>query len=86
MICPGDGAAQTVYILDKIAASLSALGASLADVVRTRIYIRDADQWEPVARVHGRYFGDLRPANIMLEASRLIGGYEVEIEAEAEVG
>jgi aryl-alcohol dehydrogenase-like predicted oxidoreductase/enamine deaminase RidA (YjgF/YER057c/UK114 family) len=86
MVCPGDGAAQTVYILDKIAASLSALGASLADVVRTRIYIRDADQWEPVARVHGRYFGDLRPANVMLEASRLIGGYEVEIEAEAEVG
>jgi aryl-alcohol dehydrogenase-like predicted oxidoreductase/enamine deaminase RidA (YjgF/YER057c/UK114 family) len=86
MVCPGDPAGQTVYILDKIAASLSALGASLADVIRTRIYVRDADQWEPVARVHGRYFGDLRPANIMLEASRLIGGYEVEIEAEAEVG
>ncbi len=55
-------------------------------MVRTRIYIRDADQWEPVARVHGRYFGDVRPANIMLEAARLIGGYEVEIEAEAEIG
>jgi len=86
MICPGDPAGQTVFILDKIAASLSALGGSLADVVRTRIYIRDADQWEPVARVHGRYFGDVRPANIMLEAARLIGGYEVEIEAEAEIG
>src|SRR5260370_1145779 len=85
MSCPGDPAGQTVFILDKIAASLSALGGSLADVVRTRIYIRDADQWEPVARVHGRYFGDLRPPHIMLDAARLIRGHEVEIDAEAEI-
>ncbi len=86
MVCAGDPAGQTVYILDKIAASLSALGASLADVVRTRIYLRDADDWEAVSRVHGRYFGDVRPANTLLESGRLIGGYEVEIEAEAELG
>ena len=83
IICPGDPAGQTVYILDKIAASLSALGASMADVVRTRIYMRDAAQWEPVARVHGRVFGDIRPANTLVEVSNLVGSYDVEIEAEA---
>ena len=83
VICPGDAACQTVYILDKIAASLSGLGASMADVVRTRIYMRDASQWEPVARVHGRVFGDVRPANTLVEVSNLVGDYAVEIEAEA---
>ena len=79
----GDPAGQTVFILDKIAASLAALGASIDDVVRTRVYLRDAAQWEPVARVHGRYFARTRPVNTMLEVSRLIGDYLVEIEAEA---
>ena len=51
--------------------------------MRTRVYLRDASQWEPVARAHGRYFGACRPANTMLEVARLIGEYEVEIEAEA---
>ena len=83
IVCPGDAAAQTTFILDKIAASLSALGATLEDVVRTRVYLRDASQWEPVARAHGRCFGACRPANTMLEVARLIGEYEVEIEAEA---
>lgn len=84
-VAPGDPAAQTAYILDKIAASLAPLGASLADVVRTRVYLKDADQWEPVSRIHGRYFGDIRPANTLLEIARLVGPYEVEIEAEAVV-
>jgi aryl-alcohol dehydrogenase-like predicted oxidoreductase/enamine deaminase RidA (YjgF/YER057c/UK114 family) len=83
IVCPGDPAAQTTFILDKIAASLAPLGATLEDVVRTRVYLRDADQWEPVSRAHGRYFGATRPANTMLEIARLIGDYEVEIEAEA---
>jgi len=83
MVCPGDPAGQTVFILDKIAASLSALGAGLEDVVRTRIYLKDAAQWEAVSRIHGRYFGDIRPANTLIEVSRLVGDYEVEIEAEA---
>jgi enamine deaminase RidA (YjgF/YER057c/UK114 family) len=82
IVCQGDPQGQTVYILDKIAASLRALGGSLEDVVRTRIYLRDVTQWEPVARVHGRYFGDIRPANTLVEA-RLVGDYDVEIEAEA---
>ena len=82
-VCPGDAAGQTVFILDKIAASLAPLGASLADVVRTRIYLKDVNQWEAVSRIHGRYFGDVQPANTLLEVSRLVGDYAVEIEAEA---
>ncbi|MCB0029115.1 MAG: hypothetical protein KDE28_14470, partial [Anaerolineales bacterium] len=59
---------------------------SLKDVVRTRIYLRHAGDWEPVARVHGERFGEIRPANTLVEA-RIIGdGYWVEIEAEAVVG
>jgi aryl-alcohol dehydrogenase-like predicted oxidoreductase/enamine deaminase RidA (YjgF/YER057c/UK114 family) len=85
MVCPGDPAGQTVYVLDKIAASLAAFGASLEDVVRTRVYLRDGEQWEPVSRVHGRYLGHVRPANTLIEAGKLVGGYEVEIEAEAEL-
>jgi aryl-alcohol dehydrogenase-like predicted oxidoreductase/enamine deaminase RidA (YjgF/YER057c/UK114 family) len=83
VVCPGDAAGQTVYILDKIAASIRALGGTMEDVVRTRIYLRDATEWERVSRIHGRYFGETRPANTMLEVSRLIGDYAVEIEAEA---
>ena len=83
IVCRGDPAAQTTFILDKIAASLSSLGARLEDVVRTRIYVRDASLWEPVARAHGRYFGEIRPSNTMVEVSALIGDYDVEIEAEA---
>lgn len=86
VVCPGDPAGQTVFILDKIAASLAALGASLADVVRTRVYLTDAAHWEPVARIHGRYFGATLPANTLVEVSRLVGDYAVEIEAEAIVG
>jgi aryl-alcohol dehydrogenase-like predicted oxidoreductase/enamine deaminase RidA (YjgF/YER057c/UK114 family) len=84
-IAPDDPAAQTVYILDKIAAALKALGGTLDDVVRTRVYIRDAAQWEAVSAVHGRYFVETRPANTLVEA-RLVGDYLVEIEAEAIVG
>jgi aryl-alcohol dehydrogenase-like predicted oxidoreductase/enamine deaminase RidA (YjgF/YER057c/UK114 family) len=83
VICKGDVRGQTIYILDKIAASLRALGGSMEDVIRTRIYMRDALMWEPVARVHGRYFGAVRPANTLVEVSGLVGEYDVEIEAEA---
>jgi enamine deaminase RidA (YjgF/YER057c/UK114 family) len=58
----------------------------MQDVVRTRIYLRDAAQWEPVARAHGRVFGETLPANTLIEAGNLVGDYEVEIEAEAIVG
>jgi enamine deaminase RidA (YjgF/YER057c/UK114 family) len=85
IVCRDDVQSQTVYILDKIAASIASLGGSLRDVVQTRVYLKDADQWEAVSRVHGRYFGSVRPANTLLEVSRLIGDYAVEIEAEAVV-
>ena len=83
VIAPGDAAAQTTYALDKIAASLAALGGTLDDVVITRVYLADAADCEAVARVHGRYFGTVRPANVFVEVGRLIGDYRVEIEAEA---
>lgn len=87
LIGAGDAAVQATYILDKIAASLRALGARLEDVVRTRVYLTDARDCLDVSRVHGQYFGTIRPANTLLQVAALIGdGYRVEIEAEAEVG
>jgi aryl-alcohol dehydrogenase-like predicted oxidoreductase/enamine deaminase RidA (YjgF/YER057c/UK114 family) len=85
VVAPGDAGAQTTFILDKIAAAIGALGGRMEDVVRTRVYLRDAAQWEPVSRAHGRVFGAILPANTLIEAGNLIGGYEVEIEAEAVV-
>lgn len=80
----GDPAAQTDFILRKIQRALSEAGATLEDVVRTRIYVTNADDWEAVGRVHGRFFGDIRPANTLVEVSRLAGDeYLVEIEADA---
>ena len=82
-ICPQDAAGQATYILDKISASIASVGGSLEDVVRTRVYITDERDWEAVARVHGEYFGDIRPANSLVVVSGLVGGFLVEIEAEA---
>jgi aryl-alcohol dehydrogenase-like predicted oxidoreductase/enamine deaminase RidA (YjgF/YER057c/UK114 family) len=86
VVCPGDPAGQTAFILDKIAASLAALGGSLQDVVRTRVYLQNAEHWEPVSRMHGRYFGEVLPANTLYAVGSLVGDYCVEIEAEAIVG
>jgi enamine deaminase RidA (YjgF/YER057c/UK114 family) len=82
-VAPGDAGAQTTYILDKIAAAITALGGRPEDVIRTRIYVRDASAWEAVSRAHGRVFGDVLPANTLVEVASLVGDYEVEIEAEA---
>ncbi len=84
LIGANDAAAQTTYILDKIEASIKALGGRLEDVVRTRIYLTDTNDWQAVSAVHGRYFSGIRPANTLLQVGALIGkGYRVEIEAEA---
>jgi enamine deaminase RidA (YjgF/YER057c/UK114 family) len=84
VVASGDPYAQTLYIIHKIEQALEQLGASLDDVVRTRIYIVDRDQWEPVARAHSEVFGRIRPANTLIVVSGLIGdGYLVEIEADA---
>ncbi|HEV7264179.1 MAG TPA: aldo/keto reductase [Falsiroseomonas sp.] len=83
VVCPGDAGGQAVYILGKIAAAIEALGGTMEDVVQTRIWLRNADDWEAVGRVHGRVFAEARPANTLVEVGRLVGGYLVEIEAEA---
>jgi aryl-alcohol dehydrogenase-like predicted oxidoreductase/enamine deaminase RidA (YjgF/YER057c/UK114 family) len=85
VVAPSSPASQTVYILDKIRASIEALGGEMEDVVRTRVYLRDRNDWEDVSKAHGRVFGDIRPANTLIEAGGLIGDYAVEIEVEAMV-
>lgn len=83
MIGGKDPAAQTHFIIDKIEGVITSFGGTLADVVRTRIFVNRIDDWEPVARAHGERFKDINPANTLVEA-RLVGdGYLVEIEAEA---
>ncbi|MCY4465128.1 MAG: RidA family protein [Chloroflexi bacterium] len=80
----GDSAAQTAFILKKIEGALHEAGARLQDVVRTRVYLAPAADWEAVARVHGDVFGEIRPANTLLYVGALVGpDYLVEIEAEA---
>ncbi|WP_420461628.1 aldo/keto reductase [Candidatus Palauibacter sp.] len=81
-----DPAAQTHFVIDKIEGALEALGGTLEDVYRTRIFIPSLADWEPVARAHGQRFGAIRPANTLVQAGLIGSGYLVEIEAEARVG
>jgi len=81
---PGDPGRQTNVILERIEAALSKLGGSLNDVVETRIYVCDMDQWEAVGRAHGAVFAAIRPATTMVEVNRLIASdLVVEISATA---
>lgn len=80
----GDSGAQTDFIIRKIERVLNEAGAQLSDVVRTRVYLAPGADWEAVARAHGKYFGDIRPANTLLYIQALVGDdYLVEMEAEA---
>jgi len=80
----GDPAAQTRAIIEIIAKALEDAGAGLQHVIRTRIYLVDIAHWEEVGRVHGEFFGDIRPASSILEVSRFISpDWLVEIEADA---
>ncbi len=78
-----DPVAQTHFVLDKIEGALLSLGSKLEEVVRTRIYIKNVSDWEPVARVHGERFRNIQPANTMVRADLIGEEYLVEIEAEA---
>jgi enamine deaminase RidA (YjgF/YER057c/UK114 family) len=78
---------QTMQCLRNVERALAGLGASLGDVVRTRIFVTDIAEWEEVGRAHGEVFGHVRPATSMVEVSRLIAPEMlVEIEADAVVG
>ena len=86
LVGAGDAAQQTRQALTNIRAALERAGATLDDVVRTRIYVRHMSDWEAIGRTHGEFFGDVRPATAMVEVNALIDpGMLVEIEADAYV-
>ena len=78
-----DPAAQALFVFQKIEKALNQLAASMSDVVRTRVFVSDIHNWEAVARVHGEVFGNIRPANTLVQAKLVGEQYLVEIEADA---
>ena len=85
MIGGEDLKAQTHFVIDKIEGAIISLGGKLEDIDRTRIFVNDVNDWEPIARAHGERFKDIQPANTLVEAKLVGEGYKVEIEAEATI-
>lgn len=84
VLAPGDAYGQAVHIFRKIEAALTQAGARLDDVVRTRMFVTNIDDWEKVGRAHAEFFQKIRPAATLLQVSRMIDPQVlVEIEADA---
>ena len=84
VVHPGDAGAQTRQVLETLVAALEGAGFAASDVVRTRMFVTDIGRWEEIGRVHGEFFGDVRPATSMVQVAALIDpGMLVEIEADA---
>ncbi len=85
-VAPGDVAAQTHRCLEIIQQALEECGASLADVVRTRLLLVEIEDWEKAAEVHGKFFGNVRPVSTIMQVTRFIDpAWLVEVEADAVV-
>jgi enamine deaminase RidA (YjgF/YER057c/UK114 family) len=79
-----DAYGQTKYILQRIEKALKEAGASMSDVIRTRMFVTDISQWDEIGRAHGEYFKDIKPASTMVEVKALISpGLLIEIDATA---